>query len=94
MSELQEDLTFDEAIDKFRDTFLKGGMGTPEYQDALNTISFLWDYKRAEQINYAIAPTYARKQLTDEPDFVFILMNLRNGGTYCVLHRNQWATWM
>jgi hypothetical protein len=92
MSEAEE-LTFDKAIDQFRHTFIHGGYGSQEYQDALNYISFHWDFDRAREINHAVAPIGYRKKLDSEPDYVYILMSVRSG-TYCKLHRNQWAEWI
>jgi hypothetical protein len=92
MSDMQEEMTFDEAIDRFRESCIQGGWGSPEHMEALNTISYLWDYDRVGEINMAIAPTYARP-IPPANDRVFILMSIRSN-TYCILGRNQMAQWI
>ena len=92
MSDMQEEMTFDEAIDRFRISCIRGGWGSPEHLEALNTISYLWDYERVRQINTAIAPSYARP-IPPNDDRVFILMSVKTG-TYCILGRNQMAQWI
>lgn len=85
------DFTFDEAVDAFREELKGGRYGSQRYQDAVNTISYLWDEDRVRAINEAVAPVHDRPLTSNER--VYILMDVQRS-QYCILGRDQMAMWV